>query len=116
MESIDRQVRYNSRRAEKNSETMEWFFLILNEDKREISDITSRIYDLFAPIENEGIINEGYAKKAGLTYKFINFESRKKFEKDQIRTVYHGRLLLDRKLYRRENQNGLEKYIEEQVL
>ena len=106
----ERQVRFNSRRSVINPECMEWWFLIVN-DLKETSDIATRIYELFAPIEEEGVNLSGRVN-ADLRYRLINFESRKKVEKKDIKKVYHGRFLLDRKLYPGRESERLENYIE----
>lgn len=106
----ERQLKYNSTRSENNLECMKWFFLIINQN-REIGGISDKIYKLFAPIEEEGITYEGTIKKTGLRWKLISFDSRKKVESSELRKVYDGRILSDRKLYDRNEIDGLEKYI-----
>jgi len=107
----DRQVRYNSKRSKDNPECMEWFFLIINQN-REIFDIENRIHNLFAPIEEDYLGFEGIVKGTGLRYKLIRILSRKKIEKSDLYNIYpNGRVLLDRKLYPREEFGGLENYL-----
>jgi len=110
---MDRQVRYNSRRSFDNPECMEWFFLIINQN-REISDIEERIHYLFSPIEEESLPIMGIVKNSRLRYKLIRFESRIKVEKYELRRKIYRRLILDRKLYNREELDGLQNFIIEQ--
>jgi len=108
-----RQVRYNVIRSRNNVENLEWFFLIINQS-REIKQIENRIYNLLAMINNESKSVEEIVKRTGLRWKLINFETNKKIEKSEFIKIYK-RILKDEKIYRREDINGLENYIIEQL-
>jgi len=109
---LSRQVRYHCMRSNVNSENNEWFFLIVN-DKKEIRDISDRIYNLLKPIEEEALALEGRVDNdLELYYKLIRFESEKSVEKYKVKEVYQGRVLLDRKLYDGKNPDRLANYIE----
>lgn len=105
---MERQVRYNWRRAN-NPEYGEWWFLIINQN-REIEEIKSKIYKLLEPIVNESKKIEGTIKGTGLRYLLINFESRASTEKSQLNQLYKN-ILQDRNLYTRQSRDGLENYI-----
>lgn len=105
----ERQVRYNSTRSRQNPEKMEWFFCIVNQN-REIIDISNRIYDLLAPIEDEGKTIEGVVTGTGLRYKLLNFETRTRIEPNDFNRIY-SRMILDRKLNNRKNPDGLADYL-----
>ena len=107
----DRQVRYHCKRSKVNLENNEWFFLIVN-GKKEICDISDRIYDLLEPIEEEGLTLDGKVNSDdGLFYTLIQFESKKSVEKSEIKRVYQGRVLLDRNLYYGKEPDRLGNYI-----
>lgn len=53
------QIRYNRRRSETDPERDELFFLIINNDPREMKRLTRNIYELYAPIEEESHTLEG---------------------------------------------------------
>jgi hypothetical protein len=107
---MENQVRYNSRRSGNNPQCLEWFFLIINRDKREISRITLSTYELFAPIVEEYKNDKGNFKH-GLMYQLLNFDSEKRLDSDW-RTKIFRRVIKDRDLYRRTNDDdALEKYI-----
>lgn len=80
---------------------------------RKICDISNRIYDLLQPIENEGLTLEEQVKNnLGLSFKLIRFESKKRVEKSDVKGIYQGRVLLDRKLYDGKNPDRFANYIE----
>jgi len=106
------QVRYNSKRSENNPSCIEWYFLIINKDKREISRIHKNICNLFAPIVEEYSIPENISRK-NLNLKLIHFDSELKTESDWKSRIFK-RIIKDNNLYnRRENPDGLENYISE---
>lgn len=112
------QVRYNFLRSEKNPSMLEWFFLMINQE-REFDRISARIYELFSPVIEEyrgdaegdsGI--EGIIKGTGLRYKLINFESKKRVEPGELSLIFK-KMRKDTNLYRRKKDSlGLFKYIE----
>ncbi len=104
------QVRYNFRRSKRNEECLEWFFLIVNQN-REIEEIKNRIYYLFAPIEEESVPIVGVVKGNRLKYELINFESRKKVELYNFKRFIFKRIIKDAKLYHREDVDGLANYL-----
>jgi len=111
-----RQVKYNSKRSVNNPECMEWFFLIINQN-REISDIEDKINYLFAPIDEESLPIMGVVKnnrKVNLRYRLINFESRKKVERFELKRIFR-RMIKDVKLYHREDPDGLANYLINQL-
>jgi len=105
----ERQIRYNWRRSKNNQECNEWWILIINQN-REIEELQPKIYNLFSPIEEELEIIEGVVKKTGLRYKLLNFESRKKVERSQLKKIYK-KVVKDIKIYTRENSDGLANYL-----
>lgn len=106
---ISNQVRYNSTSSQDYSRCLNWFFLIINNDDREISRIKNSIFNLFAPII-EGTQNyEGKFPK-GFKYNLFNFYSQKRPEQGWKKKIYK-KLLKDNNLYRRKNIDGLENYV-----
>jgi len=107
---VVRHIRYNWRRAEKGSGNLDWYFLIVNQN-REIERTESLIFKLMKPIQEEiyPVIEESISG-GGLRYKLLNFESREN-PPDEILTHLHLRTSRDRDLYRREDSNGLEEYL-----
>lgn len=109
---MENQVRFNSKRSKENPTCMNWYFLIINRDKREIGRIETSIQNLFFPIIEEGKSYSGVYSKSRF-YKLINFDSEKKPDSCWRSQIFH-RVLKDNDLYRREKDpDGLEKYISE---
>lgn len=104
----EKHVRYNCRKSESNPERLEWWFLIINQN-REIEEIQQRIYNFLAMIEEEKSFG-GVVKGTGLRYKLINFESKKKAEWNQLSKIYK-KVIKDTDLYDREKQDGLENFL-----
>ena len=73
-EDVQPEVRYNFFRADENSRYLEWLFLIVDTPK-EINRISNRIYDILAPIEDEGMTYEGATRTEGYNYRMIDFKS-----------------------------------------
>jgi len=109
----ERQVRYNYRRSKSNLECLEWWFLIINQN-REIEEVKQRVYSLFAPIEEESPSVRGVVTKTGLRYELLNFESKKRVRKEELRRLYR-RVILDTKLYNRKDPDGLANFLAEQL-
>jgi len=109
---MENQVRFNSRRSDNNLDCLEWYFLIINRDKREISRITTSICSFFAPIFEERKSYSGVLENR-MGYQFLNFDSQVN-PGSGWRTCIFRRLVKDHDLYRREkDSDGLEKYISE---
>jgi len=105
------QVKYNSRRSENNPNCMEWYFLIINTDERELSRIHKNICNLFAPLVEEYSVPENISQK-DINLKLMNFDSELKPNNDWKSKIFK-RVIKDNNLYRRQNPNGLENYISE---
>jgi hypothetical protein len=100
------------RRSKNNPQCLEWYFLIINKDKREIPRITTAINNLFAPIVEEYRSYEGIYP-ASTFYNFTNFDSAINLDSGWKPKIFR-RILRDNNLYhRKEDPDGLEKYISE---
>ena len=108
---LGHQVRFNSERSENNPQCLEWVFLIINHNNREISRITTSIYNLFAPIISEGKSYSGKLKNE--FYRLINFDSERRLDSGWKSRIFK-RVVKDNNLYNGESDSdGLEKYISE---
>lgn len=106
--TVERQVRFNSFRSERNRQMFEWYFLIIN-DNSGIKEALTRIATSFSnlPEEYQGL--EGTIKRTKLRYKLVHFDSGRS-PKD-LHKVYHD-MRRDSKLYERTTESaGLLKYI-----
>ena len=106
---MDRIVRYNFRRSQCDNEANKWWFLIVD-DNRGISVKEGRIYSVFENVFNEARIIDGNYTGTGLRYKLLSFDSRKFPENFLLRRV-GKRVIQDKRLYDRDDADGLEKYI-----
>lgn len=105
---METQVRFNSRRSKRYPQRLEWYFLLINKN-REIEEISTRIYNLFAPIAEEYQKLEGILKE-DLRFKFLHFESERRPDFSQFRGIFK-KLIKDVSLYEREDSAGLTRYI-----
>lgn len=105
---MENQVRYNCRRAESDIENLEWWFLIINDDGREVQRVQTEIFKLLAMVDEESPFISG--RSHGLNYRLLNFESRKRAELDEILGIYK-KMIKDPNLYRREDAKLLETYV-----
>lgn len=108
---LNNQVRYNSISSEHYPEFLNWFFLIINKDFREISRIKNSIFNIFAPIISGNQTYKGELRE-GFHYELMNFYSQRK-PPFGWKTKVFRRFLKDNKLYYRTNIDGLENYISE---
>ncbi|MEK6833295.1 MAG: hypothetical protein AABY32_04555 [Nanoarchaeota archaeon] len=106
-----RQVRYNYRKSNNLLDCNEWWFLVVNQN-REIEEIQSKIFNLFAPIKEGPTFIKGTSHGDDLRYRLINFESSNKVEDYKIKEIYK-KVIRDSKLYNRDRENGLEIYLDE---
>lgn len=106
---VERQVRYNSSRSKRNPQWQEWYFLIINQN-REIGQISTRIYELFAPIAEEYKGLEDTVRGWDLRFKLLHFETERKPDFSQFKRIFN-KMIKDSSLYDRQNSDGLEKYI-----
>ena len=110
---MERQVRYHSSRSERNLQWMEWFFLIIN-DNRYIREISARIAKTFAPIAEEYKSLEGTVKGENLRFKLLHFESEKRPEPGELTGIFK-KMVKDYSLYDRQNIDGLANYINDKL-
>jgi hypothetical protein len=106
--SVERQVRFNSFRSERNRQMVEWYFLIVN-DNRGIKEALTRIGTAFSNLPEEYTGLEGTIKGTGLRYKLVHFDSSR-----GPRDLYkvYGKMRRDSGLYERQTESaGLLKYI-----
>ncbi len=109
---MENQVRFNMRRSENNPTCLEWFFLVLNKDKREIPRIKTGVYNLFRPIIEEYKSYEGVLENKW-RYDLIHFDSEAGIDSGWKSKIFQ-KMLKDNELYSRvKDQDGLEKYISE---
>lgn len=108
---IERQIRYHSLRSRRNPQWMEWFFLIIN-DNRYIGEISARIAKTFAPIAEEYKGLEGTVKGENLRFKLLHFESEKNPESGELTKIFR-KMIKDYSLYDRQSIDGLANYIKE---
>lgn len=106
---VERQVRYHSLRSERNLQWMEWFFLIIN-DNRYIREISARIARTFAPIAEEYTGLEGTVRGGDLRFKLLHFESEKKPEAGELTKIFK-KMVKDYSLYNRQSIDRLANYI-----
>lgn len=109
---MENQVRYNFRRSDENLDALEWFFVIINKDEREISRIETNIYRMFSPIIYERRGSEGVL--GDTKYRFINFDSELRLDLLWKQGIFK-RVLKDNNLYQRKEIDGLVNYIEEHI-
>jgi hypothetical protein len=106
--SVERQVRFNSFRSERNRQMFEWYFLIIN-DNSGIKKALTRIATAFSNLSEEYTGLDGIVRSTGLRYKLVHFDSGRA-PKD-LHRIYHD-MRLDPKLYERQTESsGLLKYI-----
>jgi hypothetical protein len=110
---MENQVRYNFRRSEENLDALEWFFVIINKDERELSRIKTNIYRMFSPIIYERRGSEGVLKD-DTRYRLINFDSELRLDSLWKQGIFK-RILKDNNLYLRKDIDGLVNYIEEYI-
>ncbi|MBU4308483.1 MAG: hypothetical protein KJ566_01660 [Nanoarchaeota archaeon] len=109
----ERQVRYNYFRSEEFPEAIDWFFLIINQN-REIREIEQKIYDLIHPVFNPIKEIKGQIKGNDLRYKLIGFSSFKSIDLENLKKVYK-RIIKDNHLYTRQTVDGLENYLRDHL-
>ncbi|MFA6022916.1 MAG: hypothetical protein WC781_02400 [Candidatus Pacearchaeota archaeon] len=104
-------LRWNLIPSKDYNEGVKWFFLILSYP-REISVYTSRIYQQLKPImkHNE---SDGDVLESKLVYRLITLET-PKGEVD-FNKIYCGKRVRDERLYDRQQRDGLEDYISNQL-
>jgi len=89
---------------------IEWYFAIINSDKREIEAILNKIFQRLAPIEEyedrRGVVND-------MAYKLVYFISSKGLGYNGFSGIYRGEIKADKRLYRRTRTglDGLEEYV-----
>lgn len=106
--NVERQVRFNSFRSERNRQMIEWYFLIVN-DNRGIKEALTRISTAFSNLPEEYTGLEGTVRGTGLRYKLVHFDSGRG-PKDLYK-VYE-KMRRDSQLYDRTTDSaGLLKYI-----
>jgi len=99
-------------RPNPKQETLKYFFLIVNSDKREIVEIKSKIYSWCRPFEGDIITG----RIEHLFYDLIMVETyNKEINLEQLLKAYGGRLKKDKNLYDRQTRLGLELYLEKRV-
>jgi len=106
---METHVRYNLRRSQRDTKSMEYWFLIIG-DNRDIVDISRSIINIFGPIFNEQTTYRGAYKKMGLRYKLLNFDSRRRPDSGWTSKIFK-RVVRDSDLYTRKNPAGLEIYV-----
>ncbi len=105
---IERQVRYNSFRSQRNRQRIEWYFLIIN-DNSGIKEALTRIGATFSNLPEEYTGLEGTVHRTKLRYKLVHFESDRRAT--DLYKVYR-KMVRDSELYDRQKDGaGLLKYI-----
>jgi len=100
-------------RTEPGTETVTYYFLILNQDSREIDDITERLVKLVSPCTPQKGLNDNIS---GTSYSFLEIESYNvRPDVTEMSKVYGGRLNIEKRLYPRENDYGLENFVVKRV-
>jgi hypothetical protein len=106
---METHVRYNSRISERDTKAMEFWFLIIG-DNRDIKDISRSIVNVLGPIFNPQPSYQGVYKGTGLRYKLLNFDSRRRPDTGWTSRIFK-RIVRDSDLYTRKNPSGLEIYV-----
>ncbi len=91
-----------------DEELIEYFFVIIN-DSREITKLSSRIFEKFSPVQE--VRTSDIRGKSKLKARLIYFTSQRFFQ--NISDVYKGRIKKDSRLYLRHKTGfeGLENYV-----
>ncbi|MAG50487.1 hypothetical protein CL621_02510 [archaeon] len=115
----ERQLWYNHRRSRFNPEMTTYFFVIVNTED-EIGRIEERIYDKFVSIAEEFGKFSGEVESTGFKFKVIPFDSPLAIPDSEIKRIYQGRdgkskTLKDNNLHFKEDRDGLEKYVNNQL-
>ena len=94
-------------------ETITYFFLVVNRDKREVDKIRNRFFNLKGhPFDVERL--KGKVEK--LFYELVIFKTyNREIDLDEVRKKYGGRVKKDEKLYERKKRVGLENYVIKRV-
>lgn len=100
-------------KTEPGTETVTYYFLILNPDAREIDDITERLRESVSPCTPKAGLND---RISGTSYSFLEIESYNvRPDVTKMRKVYGGRLDIEKGFYPRKNDYGLEAFVVKRV-
>ncbi len=115
----ERQLWYNHRRSKSNSEMTTYFFVIVN-TKAEIDRVKENIYGKFGSIAEEWVKFSGEVEGTDLKFQFLLFDSPLAVSDYEIKRIYQGidgksKTLKDNNLHFKEDMDGLEKYINNQL-
>ncbi len=94
-------------------ETITYFYLVINADKRELNKIRNRFFKLKGhPFDVDFL--KGKVEK--LFYELLMFKTyNREMDLDEIRKNYGGRVEKDEKLYERKKSVRLENYVIKRV-
>jgi len=114
---VKRRILWNTERAEQGTNTVRWYFLLVNEP-RELGRIRERIFTQLQPIYDYKAIDTSLVPNSGgIHYELFYLESEcGKFPSNQKQTVYGGLWKRDRRLESRQNESGLLNILDQEGL
>ena len=87
-----------------------YYFLISHTDTREIEDIASNV--ILARMPSAVKVKQTDGKIDGLHYRILEINTHnRKIRMPDIAKAYNGLLVQDNRLYKRQERDGLEKYV-----
>lgn len=104
---------YWNLRTNPECQEAEYYFVIANSDEREITDVTNKIAEQLPTVNLRSI--DG--KIDSINYRVLIVEAfNSKLDIGNIGRAYNGKLIRDKRLYeRKNNQGGLETYVSNKI-